>query len=147
MSNKVPKSIEMAGDYDLNHVFLHDHMGGVTDIKKMMAELNVFESIFKNALTGSVVITDAQNLIAKLEINGTERVSFQLSTPGAAEEKRGMIDASVETGQPFYVYKITDRRQIAPGTLLYTLNSRLAKCNVYSNVPGAICLLSVILYT
>ena len=121
MANKVPKSIEMAGDYELNHVFLHDHMGGVTDIKKLMAELNVFESIFKNALTGSVVVTDAQNLIAKLEINGTERISFQLSTPGA-NDSRSMIDASVETGQPFYVYKITDRRQIAPGTLLYTLH-------------------------
>ena len=121
MSNKVSKSIEMAGDYDLNHVFLHDHMGGVTDIKKLMSELNVFESIFKNALTGSVVIIDAQNLIAKLEINGTERISFQLSTPGA-NDSRSMIDASVETGQPFYVYKITDRRQIAPGTLLYTLH-------------------------
>ena len=122
MAIKTPKSIDMAGDYDLNHVFLHDHMGGFIDIKKMMAELNVFESIFKNALTGSVVITDAQNLISKLEINGTERISFKLSTPGAAEEKRGNIDASVETGQPFYVYKITDRRQIAPGTLLYTLH-------------------------
>ena len=33
-----------------------------------------------------------------------------------------MIDASVETGHPFYVYKITDRKQIAPGTLLYTLH-------------------------
>ena len=31
MANKVPNSIEMAGDYELNHVFLHDHMGGVTD--------------------------------------------------------------------------------------------------------------------
>ena len=121
MANKTPNSIEMAGDYDLNHVFLHDHMGGVTDIKKMMAELNVFESIFKNALTGSIVITDAQNLISKLEIDGTERISFQLSTPGA-NDSRSMIDASVETGQPFYVYKITDRRQIAPGTLLYTLH-------------------------
>jgi hypothetical protein len=97
MANKTPKSIDMAGDYDLNHVFLHDHMGGFTDIKKMMAELNVFESIFKNALTGSVVITDAQNLISKLEINGTERISFKLSSPGAADDKRGMIDASVET--------------------------------------------------
>ena len=122
MANKTPNSIEMAGDYDLNHVFLHDHMGGVTDIKKLMSELNVFESIFKNALTGSIVVTDAQNLIAKLEINGTERISFKLSTPGADKKKRGNIDASVETGQPFYVYKITDRRQIAPGTLLYTLH-------------------------
>ncbi len=121
MANKTPNSIEFAGDYDLNHVFLHNHLKEVTDIKKMMVELNVFESIFNNALTGSLVITDAQNLIAKLELNGTERISFKLSTPGALSD-RSTIDASVETGHPFYVYKITDRRQIAPGTNLYTLH-------------------------
>ena len=121
MANKTPNSIEFAGDYDLNHVFLHNHLKEITDIKKMMIELNVFESIFNNALTGSLVITDAQNLIAKLELNGTERISFKLSTPGALGN-RNTIDASVETGHPFYVYKITDRRQIAPGTNLYTLH-------------------------
>lgn len=121
MANKTPNSIEFAGDYDLNHVFLHNHLKEITDIKKMMVELNVFESIFNNALTGSLVITDAQNLIAKLELNGTERISFKLSTPGALSD-RDTIDASVETGHPFYVYKITDRRQIAPGTNLYTLH-------------------------
>ena len=121
MANKTPNTIEFAGDYDLNHVFLHNHLKEITDIKKMMIELNVFESIFNNALTGSLVITDAQNLIAKLELNGTERISFKLSTPGALDN-RNTIDASVETGHPFYVYKITDRRQIAPGTNLYTLH-------------------------
>ena len=121
MAEKTPNTIEFAGDYDLNHVFLHNHLKEITDIKKMMIELNVFESIFNNALTGSLVITDAQNLIAKLELNGTERISFKLSTPGALDN-RNTIDASVETGHPFYVYKITDRRQIAPGTNLYTLH-------------------------
>ena len=121
MANKTPGAIEFAGDYDLNNVFLHNHMGEITDIKKMMVELNVYESIYKNSLTGSIVIVDAQNLVAKLELNGTERVSFKLSTPGAID-KRSMIDASVETGHPFHVYKITDRKQIAPGTLMYTLH-------------------------
>ena len=122
MANKVEGHIEFAGDYDLNHVFLHTHLKEVFDIKGMMVELNVFESIFKNALTGSIVIADAQNLIAKLELNGTERISFRLATPGALDTQRGSIDASIETGHPFYVYKITDRKQIAPGTTLYTLH-------------------------
>jgi len=121
MAGKNQDHIEFAGDYNLDHIFLHNHMGDVVDIKKLMVELNVYESIYKNALTGSIVIADAQNLIAKLEINGTERISFKLKTPGSID-KRSMIDASVETGHPFHVYKITDRRQLKPGTLLYTLH-------------------------
>ena len=121
MANQKLDSVEFAGDYKLDHVFLHDHMGDITDIKKVMIELNIYESIYSNALTGSIVIADAQNLISKLEINGTERISFKLSTPGAIDT-RSIVDASVETGHPFHVYKITDRKQLAPGTLLYTLH-------------------------
>ena len=121
MANKVPDNIEFAGDYDLKNIFLHNHFGEVIDIKNLVQELNIYESIYKNALTGSVVIIDAQNLIAKLEIQGTERISFTLKTPGAIDE-RSIINASESTGHPFHVYKITDRKQVAPGTLLYTLH-------------------------
>lgn len=121
MAIKPPNSIEFAGDYNLDHVFLHNHRGDIVDIKKMMSELNIFESIFKNALTGSLVILDAQNLISKLEINGTERISFKLSTPGAIDS-RSTVDASEETGHPFHVYKITDRKQVSSGTMMYTIH-------------------------
>ena len=121
MAVKIPNSIEFAGDYDLKNIFLHNHFGEVIDIKNLVQEMNIYESIYKNALTGSVVIIDAQNLIAKLEIQGTERISFKLSTPGAIDD-RSIINASESTGHPFHVYKITDRKQLAPGTLLYTLH-------------------------
>ena len=121
MVNKVPDNIEFAGDYDLKNIFLHNHFGEVIDIKNLVQELNIYESIYKNALTGSVVIIDAQNLIAKLEIQGLERISFKLSTPGA-NNTRDIVDASEATGHPFHVYKITDRKQLSPGTLLYTLH-------------------------
>jgi len=123
MANQIPGHIEFAGDYKLDHVFLHNHMGEVTDIKRVMSELNIYESIFKNSLTGSIVIGDAQNLVGKLELNGTERISFKLSTPGAKDDGiRSIVDASVETGHPFHVYKISDRQQINPNTTVYTLH-------------------------
>ena len=121
MAVKIPATIEFAGDYDLKHIFLHNHFGEIIDIKNLVQEMNIYESIYKNALTGSVVIIDAQNLIAKLEIQGLERISFKLSTPGA-NNTRDIVDASEATGHPFHVYKITDRKQLAPGTLLYTLH-------------------------
>ena len=86
--NQLPGKIEFAGDYKLDRVFLHNHRGEVVDIKQVMVELNIYESIYSNALTGSIVVGDAQNLIAKLEINGTERISFKLATPGTHEKKQ-----------------------------------------------------------
>ena len=121
MANQHKDTIEFAGDYNLDNVFLHNHMGETTDIKRVMVELNIYESIYSNGLTGSIVVGDAQNLIGKLQINGTERISFKLSTPGT-EDQRHMVDASVETGHPFHIYKITDRRQLNSNTLIYTLH-------------------------
>ena len=42
----------------------------------------MYESIYKNAVTGSLVITDAKNQIGRLEIQGLERIAFKLSSPG-----------------------------------------------------------------
>ena len=123
MANQIPGHIEFAGDYSLDSINIHTHFGYTIDIKKLVIELNIYESIFKNSLTGSIVIGDAQNLVGKLELNGTERISFKLSTPGAKDDGiRSIVDASVETGHPFHVYKISDRQQINPGTTVYTLH-------------------------
>ena len=135
---KHPDSIDKAGDYNLSHIDLINHNGDVIDLKYIVIELNIYESIYKNAVTGSVVITDAKNQIGRLEIQGLERIAFKLSTPGTYL-KDDIMDASVETGEPFHVYKITDRKQINQGLLLYTLHfgSREFMRNIRTKVSQA----------
>ena len=120
-----PDSMEFAGDYNLNNILLVNHEAkektGIVDIKRMAMELNIYESIYNNAVTGTMVITDSQNVIAKLPIQGTERLMFKLSTPGT-KNITDIVDASEETGHPFHVYKITDKKQISEGTLLYNMH-------------------------
>ena len=137
-NTKAPNHIEFAGDYNNEHIFLHTHYGEVIDIKNMVDELNIYESIYKNALTGSVVMTDAQNLISKLQIQGMERLSFKIATPGVTRS-RDAVDATEKTGHPFHIYKITNRVQTAPGTLRYVLHfgSREFMRNIRTKVSQA----------
>ena len=137
-NNTVQDHIEFAGDYDCKHIFLHTHTGEVIDIKNLTDELNIYESIYKNAMTGSVVITDAQNLISKLEIQGMERLSFVIRTPGTTND-RDIVNASETSGHPFHIYKITNRVQTAPGTLRYVLHfgSREFMRNIRTKVSQA----------
>ena len=120
-----PDSMEFAGDYNLNNILLVNHEAkeqtGIVDIKRMALELNIFESIYNNAVTGTMVITDSQNVIAKLPIQGTERLMFKLSTPGT-KNITDIVDASEETGHPFHVYKVSNKKMISEGTLLYTIH-------------------------
>ena len=80
-------NLEFAGDYHLPYVNLISHKGeGVDstthgiDINSAIIEFNIYESLFSNSVTGSIVIADTQNLIAHLPIQGSERLSFIITT-------------------------------------------------------------------
>ena len=119
---------DFAGDFNLKSIVIHNHAGegfdssqrGV-DIKKLVVEFNIYESIYKSAITGSIVIADTINLIGRLPIQGTERLSFKLATPGAHADEH-LIDCTERTGHPMHIYKLTDRQQVSEGQQTYTLH-------------------------
>ena len=111
LKTKNKETPEFAGDYVLEKLVLINHVGFKVDIKYLMIELNIYESIYKNAVTGSVVVTDEGNQIARMSIQGLEKLAFFLKTPGVSHGKEDVIDASEETGEPFHIYSITDRKQ------------------------------------
>ena len=99
--------IEFAGDFSLENITIHNHEDNLAvDIKGLVVELNIYESMFANALTGSLVISDSTGLIGKLPIQGTERLTFKLSTPGSLT-----IDCTEESGHPMHVYAVSDKQQ------------------------------------
>ena len=118
-NNEIP---EFAGDYVLKEVIIINHIGKKVDVKNIMTELNIYESIFKNAVTGSLVLSDTTNQIARMSIQGLEKISFKLATPGVAYGREDVVDATEETGEPYYIYKVTDRKQATPGMIIYTLH-------------------------
>ena len=122
LKTKNKETPEFAGDYVLEKLVLINHVGFKVDIKYLMIELNIYESIYKNAVTGSVVVTDEGNQIARMSIQGLEKLAFFLKTPGVSHGKEDVIDASEETGEPFHIYSITDRKQLNRGVASYTLH-------------------------
>ena len=119
---KNPEIPDFAGDYILENVVLTNHKGQKVNVKEIMTEMNIYESIYKNAVTGSIVLTDTTNLIARMSIQGLERLSFHLKTPGISHGREDVVDATEKTGDPFHIYKITDRKQANQGLIVYTLH-------------------------
>ena len=113
---------DFAGDYILERVVLMNHVGFKVDVKHIMIELNIYESIYKNAITGSIVIADEGNQIARMSLQGLEKIAFHLKTPGVSYGKEDVVDATEETGEPYYIYKVTDRKQATPNMMIYTLH-------------------------
>ena len=120
--------IDFAGDFRLKSLVIHNHKGeGFTssqrgvDIKLLMTEFNIYEGIYKTAITGSIVVTDTINLIGRLPIQGTERLSFKLTTPGSHKDAH-IIDCTERSGHPMHIYKLTDKQQVSEGVQIYTLH-------------------------
>jgi len=116
-----PDVIEFAGNYNLKSIHLHNHKGESIDIKRLVQEFNIYESIYTHAITGTAVITDAIDLIGNGPIQGTERISFKLATPGT-EKQDSIIDCTEETGHPMHIYKLGSRQQVKDGMIMYVLH-------------------------
>ena len=115
MGSQHPDTYDFAGDYNLNGIILQAHDGtggrfgeGGVNIQSLVQELNIYEGIEQAAIYGTLVVVDSLNLISNLPIQGTERLFFKLSTPGTSKAEH-IVDASEETGHPFYVYKISNK--------------------------------------
>ena len=128
MGSSHPDTIDFAGDYNLKGIILqaHDGTGGNlgpagVNIQSLVQELNIYEGINQTCIYGTLVVVDSINLIANLPIQGTERLFFKLSTPGTSDTEH-IIDASEETGHPFYVYKVSNKKQPSQGTQVYTIH-------------------------
>jgi hypothetical protein len=134
-----PDSPQHAGDYVLDSINLIGNNGDVIDIKGVYAELNIHESIYNNSITGSIVITDSLNIISRLPLQGTERIAFKLLTPGAGGSTEATVDASIKTGTPFHIYKLSDREQLSEGITKYILHfcSRGMVRNIRTRVSQA----------
>ena len=121
-------NIKFAGDYNMSEIILHNHANsGFTseevgvNIQRLVVEMNIYESINKNSVSGTLVIVDSVNLIGNLPIQGTERLSFKLATPGTHEEG-SIVDCSEATGHPMHIYKLTSKQQVNEGTQTYVLH-------------------------
>ena len=126
--------IEFAGDFKLDKIVIHNHEDRLAvDIKRLVVEFNIYESMFVNALTGTLVISDSTNLISKLPIQGTEKLTFKLSTPGSRT-----IDCT-DPGDAMHVYAVSDKQQSSDNQEVYTLHfaSREFLRNIRTRVSQA----------
>ena len=87
-------AIPQAGSYELDAATLYDVNGGATDIKNVIVEFNIYESMFQPFVTGNLIINDATNLLNSLPIVGQEELELKFRTRGA-EKPESMVDFSL----------------------------------------------------
>ena len=106
MANQFP------GDFSLREVFLYSvYHNEKIDIKNLVLEINLYESVMSSALQAEILIQDiGQNLISNLPIVGQERIQIKISSGGKSYDLN------------YYIYKI-DSRTIVEKDQTYLINA------------------------
>ena len=96
-------NIKYAGEVELQKLVLISSSGTAIDLTELVININIYESVFSHAMSGSIMIADTNNLSVNLPIIGQEYLSLKLNTP-TLEDKA--IDYSENV---FVIYKIKQR--------------------------------------
>ena len=115
------ESLQYAGEYNLLECFLTTSGSVTIDLAKnnQILEINIFEDIFMNTISGNIVLTDTNNLITELPIIGQELLSLKIQTPGFTEDRSSI---NFTGGREFFVFKIGMRTELSKGAQIYELN-------------------------
>jgi hypothetical protein len=102
-----------AGDVSIEDLYLISGGGTYLFVLDYLVELNIYEDIFSNFLTGSMMLSDSANIIKSLPIIGEEYLMVKITTPS--------FPTSIH--KTFRVYAVTNRNIVTDnGTQTYILH-------------------------
>jgi len=74
--------IYRAGDVIVDDVTIISYSGFRLDLRKMVSDFSIYEDIYSNCLSGSLVFSDSMNLVKNTPIVGDEDLFITFYTPG-----------------------------------------------------------------
>jgi hypothetical protein len=82
----IEDSLLTAGHVSLDECTIINFRGREIPIKGKLGDVTLYENIMRDVVTGTMTITDTDNMINKIPIIGEEKVRISIKTPGFTEE-------------------------------------------------------------
>ena len=108
--------IQYAGEYELQELKLYSSTGNVIDLTTTTVEINLFEDITRNSMSGSIIVADTNNLILNAPIIGQEYISLKIKTPSLDGKEINFTD------HVFCAYKIGIRSDLSQSSELFEIS-------------------------
>lgn len=112
---QVAETIRFAGDVNIDYINLVNSVGFGQNIANQIHDISIYEDLMSPFITGKVIIYDSLDLFNIFPMIGDEFIEFSIRTPTYNE------DSKIIRGR-YYVYKVSEREQINPGSYVYTLH-------------------------
>ncbi len=101
-------AIQFAGEFAIEELKIVTPTEQVADLISdvLVIEINIFEDIFSNTLSGNIMLTDIRDIITLLPIQGQEELFLKIKTPSLSDPN-DVLDFSKN---PFVINKVSLRR-------------------------------------
>ena len=121
MANQLYEDDKIAfpGDFRISEVALVSAYGNVVGISANVMEVNIYEDINNNFLTGDITFADTDDVMSKLPILGQEFLEFKVRTPLKSKYNEGEYDF---TNVRMAVYKVARKIKTNSNTQVLTLD-------------------------
>jgi hypothetical protein len=118
-TNNSPNQLKFAGDINIEDLTITSLTSGSKfNVAGQVAGLHIFEDLFAPFTTGSISFMESLDFAANFPFVGEEVLDMKLYTPtmDKLSNKAGIIEGR------FYIYKMSDRTEMADKSVMYTLH-------------------------
>lgn len=133
-------NLQYAGEFELNELEIIASSGVTISLLKACLEINIYESIFSNSLTGNITVVDTNDLAQNMPFIGQEQLLLKISTPS--------LDNPIDfTKNAFMIYNVTVNAELSAGASVYVLefcspellrNNRVRVSKSFTDTPSKI---------
>ena len=109
-----PNNITIPGDFVLHDIFLSSPLNTELSLVEVFDQINIYESLFKDTLSGNIAITDTNNLLVEYPIVGHESITLIFDNP--------LLTDSTPIEKKFRVYGITQYTAVGEDVAGYMIN-------------------------
>lgn len=108
-------TLKSAGEVNIQRLEIVSSTGLNLDVRNLIQAINIYEDLFSPFITGTLVLTDAIDLVNLFPLIGDETLFLTISTPGFTK-KGTFIDNT------FKIFKMTDREFTGNRVVSYILH-------------------------
>ena len=108
--------LQYAGEFTLDACDITTSSGETFNLKGSVMEINIFEDIYLNSLSGTIALFDTQNFLSRSFIRGQDTLYILITTPSISDDPEKKIEGY------FSVNKIDIQQEISSKGLLYQLS-------------------------
>ena len=96
------ETLQSPGDISIDQIMIFALNGKYISVIDYLVELQLYESIFSNVLSGELSLSDSRNLIKELPIVGEELLIIKVKTPSLPDR--------YNISKTFKIYSIENRK-------------------------------------